>query len=398
MATNCFRQETEKIKDWLIELRREFHQHPEPSMEEFRTCRTIKETLSELGLEPEPNFPEPAVVATLTGAEETGPTIALRADMDALPITEKNEVPYASQNPGLMHACGHDAHLAMLLGAGMVLNKRRSQLPGNVKLIFQPSEETYPGGARMLIEHGVLENPHVDAIFAHHVQSHLEVGQVGVKPGNFMASTREFTLTVKGKSGHAAHPQRGIDSIVITAQIIMAFQTIASRLTSPTTPVVVSACTIAGGVKPNVLAGEVTVAGTVRVLEEAVGQQVERQMEEIVRGLTQTYGAGYSLHFQPGYPAVQNDPALAELVTAAAAKIVGKEHVIQLEQPSMGGEDFGWYQRYRPGVITNLGCGNAARGLTAPIHNERFDIDEDCLVYGAAITAQVAWDYLRARP
>ncbi len=363
-------------------------------MQEFETCKRIKTALLECGIEPERDFSEPAVVAVLRGTAGSGPTIALRADMDALPIVEKSKASYTSQNPGIMHACGHDAHMAMVIGAGIMLNEHLYQMCGNVKLIFQPSEEVYPGGAYSLIEQGVLENPHVDAILAHHVQSHIEVGRIGIKTGNFMAATKEFTLSVKGKSGHAAHPQRGIDSIVVAAQIILALQTIVSRLTTPTTPIVLSVCTISGGTKSNVLAGEVTMCGTVRTLDDSLGEQVRAQMEQIVRGITQSCGASYSLKFDGGYPAVRNDSSLAMLVKQSAAKILGQKTVFEIQEPSMGGEDFAWYQHHRPGVITNLGCGNTVKGIVAPIHNEHFDIDEDCIAYGAAVMAQVAWDYI----
>ncbi|MEA4849658.1 MAG: amidohydrolase [Clostridiaceae bacterium] len=381
------------LQDKIVSFRRILHQYPELSNKEYGTCKRIKEVLCKYSIEPD-SFSEPAVIATLNGGKGNGPSIAIRADMDALPIKERSGVEYASLNPGVMHACGHDAHTAMAVGALLLLKEHLHELRGSVRFIFQPSEEKHPGGAQKLIAEGVLENPKINAIFAHHVQAHIEVGHMGVKKGAFMASSAEFTLIIKGKSGHAAHPQRGIDSIVIAAQVIMALQTISSRLTAPTIPVVLSICKIEGGTKANILAGEVIMKGTTRVLDEEVRKKVHSQMYDIVENITRIYGAEFSLQFEEGYPVVRNDAVLTDVVKSAGEKILGEDKVFEIESPSMGGEDFSRYQQYCPGVITNLGCGNKKKGIIAPIHSDSFLIDEDCLTMGAAILAQVAYDFL----
>lgn len=342
---------------------------------------------------PDENFAEPAVVAMLRGVMGDH-VVALRADMDALPIRENSGVPFSSHHEGIMHACGHDAHVAMLLGAARLLQARQSELPGHVRLIFQPSEEKHPGGALALIEQGVLESPPVEAIFGQHVQTHIPVGKLGIMSGPFMAASDDFTIRIIGCSCHAAHPEQGIDAIVIAAQVILALQSIVSRNTDPVQPIVLSVSTIEGGKKTNIVADCVTMRGTLRTLSEEVRARTKERMQHIVGAVAVGNGGEGEIDFEPGYPVVYNDPDLSAQVKASAAAVLGEKNVFAIAHPTMGGEDFSRYQQHCPGVYTNLGCGNAAAGISAPIHTEKFRIDLDCLPLGAALLAQQAWDYL----
>ncbi|MBU5627109.1 amidohydrolase [Oscillibacter sp. MSJ-2] len=388
-----FRDEGQSLRQMIIGFRRRLHRTPELSGSEFETCRFIRSVLAEHGLPAADHFPQPATVVTITG-EYSGPVVALRADIDALPIQEENQVDYCSVNNGVMHACGHDAHTAMLLGAAILLGRHRKSLRGSVKLIFQPSEEAAPSGAKALLELGVLERPKVDVIFAHHVQSHIACGQIGVYEGAFMAAADNFRLIVHGKSCHAAHPQRGVDAIWVSSQIITAFQSLISRFTLPVAPAVLSICTISGGTRPNIIADTVTMYGTLRTLERDVREDLISKMHKISSAIAEGYGAACELEITPGYPAVCNDKSACAIMRGASEKILGRDHIAPIQYPSTGSEDFAWYQQSCRGVISNLGCGNPEKGLTSSIHTPTFDIDENCLPLGAAILAQCAWDYM----
>lgn len=386
-----FLKESQEIEGFLLQIRSALHSSPELSGEEWATCALIRKTLQEFGIEIQEQFVSPNTVALIRGCHP-GPTVALRADIDALPIFEQNDVSYRSRHDGVMHACGHDAHTAMLLGASKLLMQHREQLRGNVKLIFQSSEEKAPGGAKGLVEAGVLENPHVEMIFAQHVQAHFHSGEVGIYTGNFMASSDDFRLTVYGKSCHAAHPQRGIDAILVASQIVVALQSLISRSTMPVIPAVLSVCTISGGEKSNIIAGQVTMTGTLRTLDGTVRQELQEKMRTLSAGIAESMGASCELEFTAGYPGVTNNETAADFMRRSAAKIFGKGHVKVPEYPSTGSEDFAWYQQKCPGVIAHIGCGCPEKGITSAIHTATFDIDPPTLSFGAALLAQTAWD------
>ena len=370
-----------------------FHAHPELSGEEFNTYSKIRNILNELNIEIIEKFSAPNVVAILKGMQR-GPTIAIRADMDALPIREENNVPYRSLIPGIMHACGHDAHITMLLGAAEILSKRIKELNGNIKLIFQSSEEKSPGGAYSLVQENVLEAPKVDAICALHVQGHIPCGRLAIYQGNFMAASDDIFISVHGKSCHAAHPERGIDAILVSVQIFTALQSIISRLKSPTIPAVLSICTIGGGAKNNVIADSVQMTGTLRTFDENWRELLKKHIQKVACGIAQSYGASCNVEFVPGYPSVNNDRHLCEKLRESASKIIGTDNVFSPNFPSTGSDDFAWYQKQCPGIIAHIGCGNSKLGISASIHTPCFDIDPDVLPIGASIIAQFAYDFL----
>lgn len=382
------------MREALVSQRRDFHEHPELSFQEWETGEKIKAQLLALGYELQAGFEAPNCVAILRGGK-AGKTVALRADIDALPVTEENNVPYRSQNTGIMHACGHDAHTAMLLGAAKLLADHRDALEGTVKLIFQQAEELLPGGAKPLVEAGVMENPHVDAIFTQHVQAHVPVGHYAVTAGPAMAATDTFKIHVRGKGGHGGHYHTATDIIVVAAQIISALQVISSRKLSPFEPIALSICNVHGGTTDNVLPDEVILGGTLRTYEEATRTRVLDEMHSILSHITAMYGASYAVDLHRGYPAVINDADAVAFGLRIAAELVGADHIHDDEKPSMGGEDFAYYLAHAPGAMFNIGIGNPARGITAPIHNSHFDIDEDCLPLGAAFLASVAYGYLK---
>jgi len=382
------------MRESLVEQRRELHMHPELSFEEWETGKKIREQLLTLGYELQEGIPAPNCVAILRGGKP-GKTVALRADIDALPITEENDVPYRSQNEGVMHACGHDAHTAMLLGAAKLLADHRDCLDGNVKLIFQQAEELIPGGAKPLTEAGVMENPHVDAIFTQHVQAFVPVGSFSVSIGPAMAATDTFKIHIRGKGGHGGHYHAATDIIVVAAQVISALQIISSRKLSPFRPIALSICNVHGGTTDNVLPDEVVLGGTLRTYDTKTRTHVLDEMHSILGHITAMHGASYTLDLHCGYPAVINDADAVAFGKRIAEKLIGEGHFNDHEDPSMGGEDFAYYLAYAPGAMFNIGIGNAARGITASIHNSRFDIDEDCLPLGTAFLASLAYGYLK---
>ena len=389
-----FREEAENLQPYLTAIRERLHQYPELSSQEFQTCATIREELEKLGLEPDPRFAAPDTVALLRGAFP-GPAAALRADIDALPITERTSAPYRSKYSGVMHACGHDAHTAMLLGAAKLLAARRAQLRGNVKLIFQSAEEQAPGGARGLVERGVLEEPHVEMIFAQHVQAHIPCGRLGLRTGSFMAASDDFRISVYGRSCHAAHPQRGVDAIWAGSQIITALQGEMNRAKAPVVPAVLSVCTIQGGTKSNIIADSLVMTGTLRTLDEGIRTVLKERIATVADRTARACGASCEVVFTPGYPCVSNNSHACSVMRAAGEKVLGAGQVFSLEYPSTGSEDFAWYQQNFPGVIGHIGCGNPEKGITSAIHTPAFDIDDRVLPLGAALLAQCAWDFLR---
>jgi amidohydrolase len=390
-------QAAEALRARLIEQRRDFHMHPELSNREERTSRVVAERLRALGLEDvKTNVGRHGVTALLRGAKP-GPVVAVRADMDALPIQENIEVPYKSQNAGVKHACGHDVHMTVELGVAEVLSKMRDQISGTIKFIFQPAEEGAPageeGGAPLMIKEGVFENPRPQAIFGLHVMPNIEVGQVGYNSGPAMASSDRFVITIRGKKVHGAYPHEGIDAIVVAAQCISALQSIHSRRINTQEPLVITVGSIHGGNRFNIIADEVKLEGTVRTLSEDVRKTVKAMMLETLTGVTSAYGAKFEMDYNDGNTVTYNDPKLVEETMPTMKRIVGEANLVT-PKPQMGAEDFSAYQKVIPGFFYFLGVGNKAKGITAFIHTPEFDVDEEALVFGVKVMSNVLVDYL----
>jgi amidohydrolase len=377
----------------LIEVRRDLHAHPEIAFAETRTAALVAGKLRALGLEPRTGVGKTGVAATIRGASP-GRTVLLRADMDALPIQEENEVPYRSQVQGRMHACGHDCHVSMLLGVARQLVRQAPSLPGAVKLCFQPAEEQ-GGGALGMIADGVLRDPHVDAAFGVHVWQDLDVGKVGVTSGPWMASVDEFTVTLTGKGAHAAAPHQGVDPVVALAHVITALQTIASRGTDPLLEVVVSVTQVRAGTAFNIIPESAWMNGTVRAFDTALWQELPGRFERIVRGVGGALGCTAEVKYERFNRPTVNDPAMAELAHAAAAEIVGEENVVT-QIRTMGGEDFSAFLHEVPGAFLAIGSRNPAKGLVHMHHHPHFDVDEGCLPIGAEVLLRVARRFLEA--
>ena len=385
---------TEAMREWLVETRRDFHMHPELGFEEQRTAQRVTEALRSFGLEVREGVGKTGVIGLLR-AEVPGRTLGLRADMDALPIQEENDVPYRSMVPGKMHACGHDAHTTMLLGAARLLAENRHWLRGRrgaVKFVFQPGEEGF-AGAKAMIEDGALSDPPIDLFLAAHVYPLLPVGTIAVTPGPALAASDRFRVTIVGKGGHAAHPQKTRDPVLAAAQTIVALQSLVSRNTAPLDAAVLSVTKIEGGTAFNVIPNEVALGGSVRTLRQEVQQQMIEGIERVVKGVTQALGMSYRYEYSEGYPILVNDEAAVAFVRQVAGKVVGEAAVQQIE-PSMGAEDFAFFLQQVPGVMYRVCTGNPAKGITEMVHSSRFDIDEDALPIGVRVFAQAALDFL----
>ncbi len=390
-------QAAESLRPQLVATRRDFHMHPELSNREERTSRIVAERLRALGLEDvKTGVGKYGVTALLKGAKP-GPIVAVRADMDALPIQEINDVPYKSQVPNVKHACGHDAHTTVELGVAEVLSKMRSEIAGTIKFIFQPAEEGPPageeGGARLMIKEGVLENPRPAAIFGLHTYPQLEAGQIGYQSGGAMASSDRFVITVRGKTSHGAQPHAGVDAVVVAAECVTALQAIRSRRIDPLEPLVISVGSIHGGNRFNIIAGEVKMEGTMRTLSEEVRKRAQTLMRETVQHVTAAYGATVELEFEENAAVTYNEPALVDETLPTMRAVVGDKNVMTIK-PLMPAEDFSYYQRVVPGFYYFLGVGNRARGITAAWHTADYDIDEESLVVGVKVMSNVLLDYL----
>ncbi len=387
----------ESLRQKLIEQRRDFHMHPELSNREERTAKVVAERLRALGLdEVKTGVGRHGVVALLKG-KLPGDVVAVRADMDALPIQETVDVPYKSKNAGVKHACGHDVHTTVELGVAEVLSKMRDQIRGTIKFIFQPAEEGPPagerGGAPLMIEEGCLENPRPSAIFGLHVLPNIEVGQIAYNSGPAMASSDRFTITVRGKKVHGAYPHDGIDTVVVTAECITALQTIRSRRINTQEPLVITLGSIHGGNRYNIIADEVKLEGTMRTLNEEVRTKAIEMMKQTLAGITSAYGASYEIEFGANNPVTYNDPALVEASLPTLKRIVGEKNLV-IPRPQMGAEDFSAYQKVIPGFFYFLGVGNKAKGITAMYHTPEFDVDEESLVIGVKVMSNLLLDYL----
>ncbi len=382
----------QEIIEELITLRRQLHQHPELGYEENRTAETIAKILRDLGLEVQTGVAKTGVVALLKG-KEPGKTIALRGDMDALPLQEISDKPYRSKTSGKMHACGHDAHMTYVIGAAMLLKKYQSRLKGNVKFIFQPAEET-TGGAKPMIEEGVLENPRVDAVLGGHVWPDTPTGSIEVLKGPVMASTGQLYLEIYGKGGHAARPHENIDPILIGQEILQRLQSLSSRMIDPLENSVISICSFQAGETYNVMPEKAVLMGTIRTLNNELRLEIPGKIEKIVENVTSYYGATYSLNITHLYPATINDENFTTFASASAKKLLGKEQVIQGNKPSMAGEDFAFYLEKVPGTFLRIGNYNQDKGLVYNLHNPHFDIDEAQLGKISALYAKIAMDFL----
>ena len=376
----------------LVNIRRHLHENPELGFEEVATAQYIADYLAGLGLEVTSQVAKTGVVALLRGARP-GKTVAIRADMDALPIQELNEVPYKSKHPGKMHACGHDAHVAAAIGAARILWELRDQINGNVKFIFQPAEEA-PGGAEPMIAAGVLENPAVDAIIGGHVWGSLESGIIEVMSGPTMASSDIIRLKIIGKGGHAAQPHTTIDPIVIASEIVGALQKLVSRQTDPFESVVISICSFHAGDVFNVIPHSAYLEGAVRTLNNELRQELPHKIEKIIRGITEPYGATYELDYYLGYPVTVNDPGVTETVRRAAISVLGGDKVRVAARASMGGEDYAYFLNKVPGTYIRIGTRNPEKGICQEMHHPRFDIDEAVLELTPVVYAQAAFDLL----
>jgi amidohydrolase len=387
----------EKLRPRLIETRRDFHMHPELSNREERTARVIAEKLKAFGLdEIKTNVARHGIVALLKGTKP-GPVVAVRADIDALPINEVRDVPYRSKITNVMHACGHDVHAAVQLGVAEVLSKMRDQIPGTVKFIFQPAEEGPPvgeeGGAPLMIKEGALENPRPLAIFGLHTTTEVPAGKIGYRAGSAQAAADMFDIVIKGKMSHAARPHAGIDSVVVAAECITSMQSIKSRRVDPFEPVILTVGTIHGGNRRNIIAPDVKLEGTLRTLSEESRARMKELMHATLSGVTSAYGATYDMQMNEATVVVYNDPALVKQTLPVMRRVVGDDNVVEVPQ-RMGAEDFSYFQKVVPGFYYRLGSGNPAKGITAEAHTPDFDVDEECIVVGVKVMANVLVDFL----
>ena len=384
----------------LVADRRHLHEHPELGMHEHETARFVADRLRQLGCEDiRTGIANTGVTALIRGTNPDGPGVGkvalLRADMDALPIEEENDVEYRSQNPGVMHACGHDAHTTIQLGVARMLMERRDQFAGTVKVLFQPAEEVPPGGARFMIEQGVLQNPDVTAAFAIHMANGRPVGTVATRPGAMQAAADLITITIQGKGGHGARPNRSVDPIVVGSAVVMALQTLVSRETDPLAAAVVTIGQFTAGSAPNVIPDTATMRGTVRTLDPDVRDHLARRIEELVTGVAAAMGASATVDYQYGYPPLINDAAMAELVLDVAREVVGPDNT-EINSPSMPGEDMSYFLQQVPGCMFTVGSKNEARGLVWGHHHPRFDIDEASLAIGVEMMTSVVMRYFAA--
>lgn len=384
----------EKWKDEAIRLRRQLHQHPELGHQEFETARTVAEFLQGAGLEVRTGVGGTGVVGLLHGSRP-GKVLALRADMDALPMEEKTDLPFASLNPGVMHACGHDVHTAILLGTAAALSEYREHLHGTVKFIFQPAEEV-SGGATDLIADGVLHNPKVDAIAALHVWPNLPAGTVGIRKGPMLAAADAFDIRITGKGGHAAYPHQTVDAVVIAAQVISALQTIVSRNASPLDSVVLSITKLQSNSKAyNIIADEVLLAGTVRTHRTETRDALPERIRQLVQRVAEGFGGQAELTYYRGGSPVVNDDRFVDVIRQAGEAIVGREAVVELLEPSMGAEDFGAYLEHVPGAMFRLGTVSAEDARSQlPLHSDSIIFDERAIFTGIAILGETALRYL----
>lgn len=378
----------ERQKDWIVSIRRKLHRIPEGGFAEFKTQKVITEALDEIGI---PYTTERTWVIALIEGTQPGETVAIRADMDALPLVEPEGCEFRSEHEGMMHACGHDAHVAMALGAAKVLNGLKDQIHGRVKFLFQPAEET-EGGAEPMVKAGVMENPHVDRVYGLHVMPHLPVGKIETRAGTLNASTDTVLLTIRGKAGHGAYPEQGTDAIVCAAQVISALQSIVARNVSPLQSAVLTIGTIEGGTAQNIICDEVRMRGTLRTANAELRAKMKDQIERIVCGIAAAMNCTAEAKIIPGYAALVNNDNEAARIKRVAGRLFGAENVVDKPAPSMGGEDFSFFSDCAPGSFFHVGCVSPEWMPAPPLHSRDFRINEDCLTIGTMMHVALVLD------
>jgi amidohydrolase len=380
-----------ELKDRVINIRRDLHRIPETAYTEKKTSAYVAAYLNNLGLEVQTGIAQYGVIG-LMKTDRPGPTLMIRADMDALPLKEDTGLPFASEHEGVMHACGHDAHMAMVLGAATVLNKIKNELKGNIKFLFQPAEEG-PGGAKPMIEAGVMENPKVDYSIGCHMWPDISEGTIGVRPGPFMAAMDRFDIKIKGRGGHGAMPHVCVDALEVGTQVVSAFQRIVSRHMDPLDPTVVTVGTFHAGTAFNIIPAEAELSGTTRTFNQDTWNTWESRVAKVVRGVCESMGVDFELKYSQGYPVTINDESAAEVVRRCAEKVVGEDRVV-MPQKTMGGEDFAFYLQKSKGCFFALGVG---REGAVPVHNQQFDFNEDILLLGMQTHCQVGLELLKLK-
>ena len=389
------KQRTEELYPQLVQIRRDLHRHPEPGFKEHWTSAHIRGLLDEWGIYYQFPVAGTGIVAMIQGGKPgSGNTVALRADMDALPLTEDSSRPCCSLNPGHMHACGHDAHVAIALGTARILMEARSEWSGCVKFFFQPAEET-TGGALPMVEAGCMEHPHVDYVTGLHVMPTHETGEIEIRYGDLNASSDEIHIKVHGKSCHGAYPDTGVDAIVMAAAVINSLQTLVSRCISPLDNAVLTLGTIHGGTAGNIVAGEAEMTGTLRTTDPDVRRKIIDAMTRQVSCTCQAMGGSGEVVIVPGYAALINSDEIVDVLVEAATEVLGSEHIHPKKFPSLGVEDFSFFLEKAKGVFYHLGCANKEKGITSPLHSQDFDIDEACLKLGVELQAELALRLLK---
>jgi len=388
MIKEQIQQLSQKIFEEVVANRRYLHSHPELSFQEVQTSAFIAGKLDELGLQYQ-KMADNGLVALIRGERPSDNVVALRADMDALPITETNDVPYKSRNTGVMHACGHDAHTSSLLGTAKILTELKSQFGGTIKLIFQPAEERLPGGASLMIKEGVLENPKPQAVLGQHVMPLIDAGQVGFRAGKYMASTDELYVTVKGKGGHGAQPQQNIDPVIITAHILTALQTLVSRAADPKSPTVLSFGKVIANGATNVIPNEVYLEGTFRTMDEQWRKDAHIKMKKMAEGIAESMGGSCDFNIMHGYPFLVNEEKLTASARSHAEDYLGKENVLDLDL-WMAAEDFAYFSQAADSCFYRLGTRNESRGITSSVHTPTFDVDEEAFKISTGLMAYLA--------
>lgn len=392
MLPDIIRKRAEELLPWARDIRRHIHAHPELSFKEHNTAAYVHAQLEAIGITDRKDIASTGILALIKGRNPETKCVALRADMDALPIKEENDVPYKSTNEGVMHACGHDVHTTCLLGAARILHENRDKFEGSVKLLFQPGEEKHPGGASIMVAEGALENPKPSAIFGLHVFPDLPAGTTGFRAGQYMASADEIYITITGKGGHAAQPQRTVDPIAIAALVITGLQQVISRKCDPLSPSVLTFGKIAGGSAVNVIPDKVEILGTFRAMDEKWRYEAHKWIKDFTEQTCAAYGAHAEVEIPIGYPVLFNDPALTASAMNWANEYMGAENVKPLDM-RMGAEDFAFYTHHVPGCFFRIGTNRDGKDFTAPVHNARFDVNEDALQTGIGM---MAWCALNA--
>lgn len=384
-----------RYEDDLRAIRHHLHANPELSFEEYETAKFVQQKLGEWGIEYAAGVAGTGIVGTIKGRNPEKKVVALRGDMDALPIQEENDVPYKSTKPGIMHACGHDVHTTSLLGAARILHETKNSWEGTVKLVFQPGEERIPGGASLMIKEGVLKNPEPKAMVGQHVMPFIPAGKVGFREGMYMASADEIYVTVKGKGGHGAMPERNIDPVMITAQLLVALQQVVSRYANPKIPSVLSFGKVVANGATNVIPNEVKLEGTFRTMNEEWRAEAHQRMKKMAEGIAESMGGSCDFDIRRGYPFLENHPETTQLARQAAVEYLGEENVVDLDL-WMAAEDFSYYSHEVPSCFYRLGTGNEALGTTHSVHTPNFNIDESALKIGAGLLAYIALKQLES--